>query len=58
MLQEEFLELADLASLDLVEESSDTGVQNANLLFSGHRYVLLLLEELSELLSSVEEMLG
>lgn len=58
VLKEESLELLDFSGLDLVEETSDTGVENANLLFSNHGHVLLLLEELSKLLTSVEEMLG
>jgi hypothetical protein len=57
-LKVHFLESRDLCSLDLVEVASHTGVQNAGLLFDGHGHVLLLLEELSELLTSVEELLG
>jgi len=52
------LELLDLGSLEVIKETSDTGVQDADLLFSGHGDVLLLLEELGELLTSVEELLG
>jgi len=44
--------------LHLVEEATDTGIEDADLLLSGDGNVLLLLEELSELLTSVEEMLG
>ena len=58
VLKEESFELSDFASLDLVEETSNTGVERADLLFSGHGDVLLLLEELGELLSSVQEMLS
>ena len=58
MVEEEFLELADLGGLDLIEEATDTSVEDANLLLSDHGHVLLLLEELSELLTSVEEVLG
>ena len=54
----ELLELANLVGLDLIEVSLDTGVENADLLLGGHWDVLLLLEELSELLTSVEELLG
>merc|ERR1711918_108006 len=39
-------------------ETSNTSVQDANLLLSWNWHVLLLLEELSELLTSVEELLG
>ena len=53
-----FLELGDLGGLELVEETSDTSVQDADLLFSGDGNVLLLLEELGKLLTSVEELLG
>ena len=58
VFEEEFLEFADLGGLDLIEEATDTSVEDANLLLSDHGNVLLLLEELSELLTSVEEMLG
>ena len=58
VIEEKFLELADLGGLHLVEEATDTSVEDANLLLSDHGHVLLLLEELSELLTSVEEMLG
>jgi hypothetical protein len=54
----EFFELGDLGSLNLVEEASDTGVEDADLLLGGQGHVLLLLEQLSELLASVEELLG
>jgi hypothetical protein len=54
----ELFELGDLRSLQLVEEASDTGVQDADLLLGGEGNVLLLLEQLSELLTSVEELLG
>jgi len=57
-LKVHLLELRDLAGLDLVEVATDTGVENASLLLNGHGHVLLLLEELGELLTSVEELLG
>ena len=57
-LKVHLLELGDLGGLDLVEVASDTGVENAGLLLDGHRDVLLLLEELGELLTSVKELLG
>jgi len=53
-----FLEFADVGGGDLVEVSLDSSVQHANLLFSGHGHVLLLLQELGQLFSSVEEVLG
>ena len=52
------LELGDVLGLDLVEVASDTSEENASLLLDGHGHVLLLLEELSELLTSVKELLG
>ena len=58
MFKEELLELSDFAGLDLVEEATHTGVEDANLLLGGHGDVLLLLEELGELLASVEQVLG
>jgi len=58
VFKEELLELANLAGLDLVQEAAHASVQDANLLLSGHRDVLLLLEQLSQLLSSVQEVLG
>ena len=57
-LEVHLLELANLAGLDLVEVSTDTGEEDAGLLLDGHGHVLLLLEELGELLASVEELLG
>ena len=57
-LKVHLLELGDLGGLDLVEVASDTGVENAGLFLDGHRDVLLLLEELGELLTSVKELLG
>ena len=51
-------EFGNFGGLQLVEETSDTSVENADLLLSGHGDVLLLLEELSELLTSVEELLS
>ena len=58
VVEEEFLEFADFRCLDLVKEATHTCVKDANLLLSDHGHVLLLLKELGELLTSVEEMLG
>ena len=58
VLHVQSLEFSDLVSLDLIEVTSDTCVQNADLILSVHWEVLLLLEELGELLTSVQEMLG
>ena len=58
VVEEEALELANLGGQHLVEETTDTSVEDAHLLLSNHGHVLLLLEELGELLTSVEEVLG
>ena len=57
-LKVHLLEFANLGGLDLVEVSTDTGEQNAGLLLDGHGHVLLLLEELGQLLTSVKELLS
>ena len=57
-LEVELLEGGDLGGLELVKEATDTSVQNADLLLSGDGHVLLLLEELGELLATVELLLG
>ena len=53
VLQEKFFELCDFASEDLVQESSHSSVEDAHLLLSDERNILLLLQELGQLLSSV-----
>ena len=58
VLEVELLKLTNLVGLNLVEVATDTGVEDANLLLRGHRDVLLLLDELSELLTTVEQLLG
>ena len=57
-LKETLLELLDLGGLDLIKVSTDTAEKNASLLFNGHGHILLLLEELSELLTTVKKLLG
>jgi hypothetical protein len=57
-LEVKFFEAMDLGGEELVEETTDTGVQDADLFFGGDGDVLLLLEEFSELLSTVELLLG
>ena len=52
------LELANVGRVDGIEISSDTGVEDAHLLLRGHRNVLVLLDEFSELLTSLKELLG
>jgi len=54
----EGFELTDVAGVQLIEETTHTGVQDADLLGSGHGHELILLEELGELLSTVELLLG
>ena len=51
-------ELFDLRGLKFVKISSHTGIEDASLLFNSHWYILLLLEQFSKLLSSVEQLLG
>ena len=58
MVQEQFLEFAYITSLHLVKETSHTRIKNTHLFFSRHRHVLLLFEQLSQLLASVQEMLS
>jgi len=53
-----FFELGNLGGQDLVEVTSHTSVEDADLFFSGEGNILLLFEELSELLTSVELLLG
>ena len=57
-LEVHLLEPSDFLGLDLVKIATDASEENAGLLLDGHGHVLLLLEELGELLSSVEELLG
>mmetsp|Transcript_8630 Transcript_8630/g.10112 ORF Transcript_8630/g.10112 Transcript_8630/m.10112 type:complete len:544 (-) Transcript_8630:157-1788(-) len=52
------LERGDVAGGDLIEETSVGCVQDADLLLDGHGHVLLLLEDLDELLTSSELLLG
>ena len=54
----ELLEFTNVWSLNLVKVSSDTGVEDADLLLSWHWNILSLLKELSELLTSVQKLLG
>jgi hypothetical protein len=65
MGQEFSLKFGDLGSNHLVKVTSDTCEDNTDLFLSNHRhlsrsikYELLLLEELSKLGTSVEELLG
>ena len=58
MIKIKLLKFTNVGSLDLIEVSSNTGIKDANLLFSWHWDVLSLLKELSKLLTSVKELLG
>ena len=58
LLKVHLLEAGDLASLDLVEVATDTSEEDAGLLLDSHGHVLLLLEQLGELLTSVQLLLG
>ena len=52
------LEPANLTGLDLVQVTTHASEQNAGLLLDGHGHVLLLLQELGQFLTSVEELLS
>ena len=56
--QHHLLESSDLSGEEFVEVSVDTTEEDADLLGNGHGHELVLLEELGELLSSVELLLG
>lgn len=56
--QELLLELGDLGSLDLIEVSSDSGIDDADLFLGWERRVLFLFQQLGKLGSSVQQLLG
>ena len=56
-LEVHLLKLSDLGGLNLIKVSTDTGEEDAGLLLDGHGHVLLLLEQLGELLASVQKLL-
>lgn len=58
MIQIELLEFTNIDGLNLIEVSSYTGIEHTYLLFSWHWHILSLLKELSELLTSVQKLLG
>ena len=58
MLKVKLFELANLVGLDLIEVSTDTSVENADLFFRWHWDVLLLLDEFGKLLTTVKELLS
>lgn len=53
-----FFEFGDFACDELVEMATDTGVKDGDLFFGGNGHVLLLLEQFSQLLTSVKQLLG
>ena len=57
-LEVHHLELGNLGGLELVEEASGAGVEDACLSLDGHWHELLLLKQLGELFSSVEKLLS
>jgi len=54
----EGFEFADVGSSQFVKVTADSSVEDAYLLGSGHWHELVLLEELGELLTTVELLLG
>jgi len=51
-------EFADESGVKLVKVSTDTGVDDSDLILDGHWHVLTLLEELSETNTTAEKLLG
>ena len=58
VIKVELLELANVGGGDLVEVATGTSVEDADLLLRGHGDVLLLLDDLDELLTTVELLEG
>ena len=58
VLKVDLLELANVSGGDLVEVTTGTSIENADLLLRGHGNVLLLLDDLDELLTTVELLEG
>ena len=56
--QELLLKLGDLSGVDLVQESSDSAVDDGDLLLDGHGHVLSLLQQLGQSDTSVQQLLG
>merc|ERR1719468_400394 len=56
--QESLLELSDLGGVQFVKESSDTTVDDGNLLTNGHGHVLTLLQKLGQPDTTVKQLLG
>jgi len=58
VLSEFGFEFSHVGGSNLIEVTLDTSVKDANLLLNGDGYILLLVEELSKLLTSVKHVLG
>merc|ERR1719470_313424 len=58
VLNEGSLEGGDLAGVNLVQEATDTAVDDGDLVLNGHGYVLALLQQLSQPDTSVQQLLG
>merc|ERR1712107_315241 len=58
MLNEGSLEGGDLAWVNLVQEATDTAVDDGDLVLNGHGHVLALLQQLSQPDTSVQQLLG
>ena len=58
MLNEGSLEGGDLAGVNLVQEATDTAVDDGDLVLNGHGHILALLQQLSQPDTSVQQLLG
>merc|ERR1719356_70339 len=58
VLNEGSLEGGDLAGVNLVQEATDTAVNDGDLVLNGHGHVLALLQQLSQPDTSVQQLLG
>ena len=58
MLNEGSLEGGDLAGVNLVQEATDTAVDDGDLVLNGHGHVLALLQKLGQPHASVQQLLG
>merc|ERR1719454_2196687 len=58
VLNEGSLEGGDLAGVNLVQEATDTAVDDGDLVLDGHWHVLALLQQLSQPDTSVQQLLG
>ena len=58
MLNEGSLEGGDLAGVNLVQEATDTAVDDGDLVLDGHGHVLALLQQLGQPHASVQQLLG